>query len=169
MNFITKLPKELIVYILQISSYGKNRIKIFDLSVTCKQFNKLKFRFVTSIYYFQYPKLKCMHFNKFKNLRSVELGDNTFVTDRSISKLVSLTSLGLMYNKKITDKSVSLLTNLTFLNLYDNGSITDNGISKLHSLTSIYLPYNHLITVKCVSSLTNLKRLCLRYNNTQKM
>jgi Leucine-rich repeat (LRR) protein len=72
-----------------------------------------------------------------KNLTSLDLGNNSKITDNGLEGLKNLTSLDLSHNSTITDKGLEGLKNLTSLNLYDNSTITDKGLEGLKNLTSI--------------------------------
>jgi hypothetical protein len=77
----------------------------------------------------------------------------------------NLTSLNLWNNSKVTNKGLYGLKNLTTLYLWDNSTITDKGLKGLKNLTSLDLGYNITITDKGLEGLENLTLLNLDDNS----
>ena len=152
---ITYLPEELIITILQLSIGSKN--DLLNLSLTCIQFNKLKFLSIKKICFKQYPNIKDSHVSKLKNLTSLDLSYNNVITSDGIKHLINLTRLDLRCNNLITDDGIKHLVNLTFLDLSYNKIITNDGIKHLVNLTSLNLSYNKIITDDGIKHLVNLK------------
>ena len=79
---------------------------------------------------------------------------------RSVSKnwselcVTSITSLDIGNNTKITDENLKMLTSITSLNLCDNTKITDESLKMLTSIISLNLRFNNIITDESLKFLT---------------
>lgn len=92
---------------------------------------------------------------------------NKVITDTSIAKLTNLVTLDIGDNTSISDYSLSNLSKLKQLLLNDTCSkISDNSISQLTSLTKLHLGNNDIcyITNNSIAKLTNLVSLNISNN-----
>lgn len=105
-------------------------------------------------------------FNKFPNLKSLNLVSNWKVTDTALSKFTNLESLNFGSSQSITGASLNSLTNLETLILgWNNKGITDAVFSNLTKLTSLDLGWgNNNLTNDGLTKLINLRDLKLGSN-----
>lgn len=101
--------------------------------------------------------LKCIA----KNIISLDLYCNEYITNAGLKTLKNLTDLKLWYNYTITDNGIKNLTNLKTLNLCRNEKITNWGLFKLTNLTHLDLSGDK-INDNAISKLINLKNLAIR-------
>ena len=105
--------------------------------------------------------------NIFPSLIELDLSkDYYYICDNELNKMVNLTSLNLSDNSNITNNGLVYFTNLTSLNLNNNKNITDEGLEHLVNLTNLDLSYNQNITNDGIKGLTNLTNLDLSINYT---
>ena len=133
--------------------------QLFGFRLICKQWNAIALMHIKTIN--NNGSISNNIFKTFKHITSLNLWDNTLITDDGLKHLKQLTSLNLSFNTLITDDGLKHLKQLTSLDLCGNTLITDDGLKHLKQLTSLNLRFNRLITddgLKHLKQLTKVLR-----------
>lgn len=99
-------------------------------------------------------------------LKYLWLYDRTVIGDDGISCLKELEYLNLCSQRRITDRGISALqSNLTTLSIYDNDNISDGSVGLLTRLNSLSLRRTPNLGNGCLHSLSNLQKMTVNHTN----